>query len=74
MGSQIFQAPTKVKTDPFRFESLPAEGRQGCQTDGDNLFFLIQLRRPYADAREKRGTSIDDFDESLEGTADQDQA
>ena len=26
---QIFQAPTKVKTDSFRFESLPAEGRQG---------------------------------------------
>jgi len=57
---QIFQAPTKVKTHSFRFESLPAEGRQGCETDGDNLIFLIQLRRPYSDAREKGGTSIDD--------------
>jgi len=36
------------------------KGRQGCQTDADNLSFLIQLRRPYADAREKRATSIDD--------------
>jgi hypothetical protein len=49
---QIFQTPTKVKTHSFRFGSLPAEGRQGCETGGDNLIFLIQLRRPYSDARE----------------------
>jgi len=71
---QIFQAPTKVKTHSFRFESLPAEGRQGFEAGGDNLIFLIQLRRPYSDAREKGGTSIDELDESPEGTADQDQA
>ena len=70
---QIFQAPTKVKTHSFRFESLPAEGRQGCETGGDNLIFLIQSRRPYSDAR--RGRDLHRrLDESPEGTADQDQA
>ena len=35
---------------------------------------LIQSRLPYADAREKRGTSVDDTTNYFRGTADQDQA
>src|ERR1700721_2061765 len=34
---QIFQAATKVKTHSFRFESLPAEGRQGVPGMGTGL-------------------------------------
>ena len=31
MVRQIFQAATKVKTHSFKFESLPAEGRQAVR-------------------------------------------
>jgi len=70
---QIFRAATKVKTNSFRFESLPAEGRQGCQTDGESVL-LDPIAPALCRRRKKRATSIDDSTNHSRGPADQDQA